>query len=143
MTELSAAFGTIYPQKTNPKVRMNPRPDSSKDLSDLFKQPSNYMMIQNKNRLGALRTDDMQNIDNRNLTYQPRRVDNYKISPRPTFIQRPRASDPQKQVVVCNNYPMTRKPMRDVKMDKMEDWILIAIVIVAVGLFLRWKDHLL
>ena len=124
MSYLSTAFNTMNTPTINmvPKeTRINPRPDSSKEQNKYFKQPINYLMVQKSSKLGALRPNNMDNVNNKHLQY---------INPiRPIN---------NKEILTYRTNSMeTRKPFKS-----FDDWLVLGIIIISVGLFMRFKDKI-
>jgi hypothetical protein len=119
MSYLSTAFNTMNTPTINlaPKeTRINPRPDSSKEQNKYFKEPSNYLMIQKSSKLGALRPNNMNNVNNKQLQYiKP--INNKEI------------------LTYKTNTIEIRKPFKG-----FDDWLILGIIIISVGLFMRLKD---
>ena len=147
MAYLSSAFDTTYNMKNLPprQVRMDPRPDSTKtnEQSAPFKPKSNYTfpdkiptatgysMIQNGSKLGALRPEDMRNINNKNLAPNPKMGNDSRILT--NYLSRP--APVQEKVVAKKN--QIRSTLRN-----FDDWLLLGAIIISVGLFMRYKDKL-
>ena len=146
MAYLSSAFDTTYNMKNLPpkQVRIDPRPDSTKtnEQSAYFKPKSNYTfpdkiptatgysMIQNGSKLGALRPEDMGNINNKNLAPNSRRGSDSKILT--DYLSK---SVQRKQKVV------TKKKQKDA-FRNFDDWLLLGAIIISVGLFMRYKNKI-
>ena len=146
MAYLSSAFDTTYNMKNLPpkQVRMDPRPNSTKtnEQSAPFKTQSNhtfptatgYSMIQNGSKLGALRPEDMGNINNKNLAPNPKMGNDTKILT--NYLSRP--VPVQEKVVAKKNQTRTTRPA----FRNFDDWLLLGAIIISVGLFMRYKDKL-
>ena len=123
MSYLSTAFNTMDTPTINmaPKeTRINPRPDSSKEQNKYFKEPSNYLMIQKSSKLGALRPNNMNNVNNKHLQY----------------IKPMRPINDREILTYRTNSIETRKPFKS-----FDDWLVLGIIIISVGLFMRFKDR--
>ena len=124
MSYLSTAFNTMDTQIINmaPKeTRINPRPNSSKEQNKYFKDPSNYLMIQKSNKLGTLRPNNMNNINNKDFKY---------ISPiRPIN---------NKEILINRRSNVGRKK----SFESFDDWLVLGIIIISVGLFMRFKERI-
>ena len=124
MSYLSTAFNTMDTPLINipPKeTRINPRPDSSKEQNKYFKEPSNYLMIQKSHKLGALRPNNMNNINNKDFKY---------IRPQKPMID--------KEVLIHRRSNIQQKKT----FQNFDDWLVLGIIIISVGLFMRFKEKI-
>lgn len=127
MSYLSTAFNTMNTQIINmaPKeTRINPRPDSSKEQNKYFKEPSKYLMIQKSSKLGSLRPNNMNNVNNKHLQH--------------TRPIRPIRPINDKETLTYRTNTIGRRQ----SFKSFDDWLVLGIIIISVGLFMRFKDKI-
>jgi len=138
MAYLSSAFDTTYNMNNLPQrqVRIDPRPDSTKtnEQSDYFKTQKapisiNYPMIQISSKLGALRPMGKGQFNNKDLKYN-QLMNKFDSKPLKNYM-------PKYNVVEPELYGNVRPAFKD-----FDDWLVLGIIIISVGLFMRFKDKL-